>query len=112
MLTNSANEYVQIKMRLISFPEAPCLDQSECAFISILFQQATASALLFITACQSALEGRAVVNLQMANTFGAFVDMNDAIKVCSLNPLRPSIKLQILLLCFHTFLTEVVGRSC
>ena len=28
------------------------------------------------------------------------------------NPLRPSIKLQILLLCFHTFLTEVVGRSC
>ena len=24
----------------------------------------------------------------------------------------PSIKLQILLLCFHTFLTEVVGRSC
>ena len=27
-------------------------------------------------------------------------------------PLRPSIKLQILLLCFHTFLTEVVGRSC
>ena len=27
-------------------------------------------------------------------------------------PLSPSIKLQILLLCFHTFLTEVVGRSC
>ena len=27
-------------------------------------------------------------------------------------PLRSSIKLQILLLCFHTFLTEVVGRSC
>ena len=31
--------------------------------------------------CQSALEGRAVVNLQMGNTFGAFVDMNEAIKV-------------------------------
>ena len=30
----------------------------------------------------------------------------------SFNPLSPSIKLQILLLCFHTFLTEVVGRSC
>ena len=29
-----------------------------------------------------------------------------------LNPLSPSIKLQILLLCFHTFLTKVVGRSC
>ena len=28
------------------------------------------------------------------------------------NPLRPGIKLQILLLCLHTFLTEVVGRSC
>ena len=28
------------------------------------------------------------------------------------NPLGPGIKLQILLLCFHTFLTEVVGRSC
>ena len=25
--------------------------------------------------------------------------------------LSPSIKLHILLLCFHTFLTEVVGRS-
>ena len=31
---------------------------------------------------------------------------------CSINPLSPSIKLQILLLCFHVFLTEVVGRSC
>ena len=30
----------------------------------------------------------------------------------NINPLSPSIKLQILLLCFHTFLTEVVGRSC
>ena len=29
-----------------------------------------------------------------------------------LNPLSPGIKLQILLLCFHTFLTELVGRSC
>ena len=28
------------------------------------------------------------------------------------NPLSPSIKFQILLLCFHTFLTKVVGRSC
>ena len=26
--------------------------------------------------------------------------------------LSPSIKLQFLLLCFRTFLTEVVGRSC
>ena len=32
--------------------------------------------------------------------------------VYTVNPLSPSIKLQILLLCFHTFLTEVVGRSC
>ena len=30
----------------------------------------------------------------------------------SFNPLSPGIKLQILLLCFYTFLTEVVGRSC
>ena len=29
-----------------------------------------------------------------------------------INPLSPSVKLQILLLCFHTFLAEVVGRSC
>ena len=29
-----------------------------------------------------------------------------------INPLSPSIKFQILLLCFHKFLTEVVGRSC
>ena len=28
------------------------------------------------------------------------------------NPLSPGIRLQILLLCFHIFLTEVVGRSC
>ena len=32
--------------------------------------------------------------------------------VKSINPLSPSTKLQILMLCFHTFLTEVVGRSC
>ena len=29
-----------------------------------------------------------------------------------INPLSLGVKLQILLLCFHTFLTEVVGRSC
>ena len=28
------------------------------------------------------------------------------------DPLSPSIKLQILFLCFHSFLIEVVGRSC
>ena len=28
------------------------------------------------------------------------------------NPLRLRIKLQILLLCFHTFLAEVMGRNC
>ena len=33
-------------------------------------------------------------------------------KSAAINPLSPGIKLQILLLCFHTFLTEVVGRSC
>ena len=31
---------------------------------------------------------------------------------CLINPLSPSIKLQILLLCLYTFLTEVKGRSC
>ena len=30
----------------------------------------------------------------------------------AINPLRRSIKLQILLLCFHTFITDVKGRSC
>ena len=29
-----------------------------------------------------------------------------------INPLSPGVKLQILLLCFHTFRTEAVGRSC
>ena len=29
-----------------------------------------------------------------------------------INPLSPGVKLQILLLCFHTFLREVVERSC
>ena len=33
------------------------------------------------------------------------------ILVKAVNPLRPGIKLQILLLCFHTFLTEVVGEA-
>ena len=42
----------------------------------------TNSSTSIFAACQSALEGRAVVNLQMGNTFGAFVDMNEAIKVC------------------------------
>ena len=27
------------------------------------------------------------------------------------NPLSPDIKLQILILCFHTFLTKVVGEA-
>lgn len=39
------------------------------------------SAISIDSGCQSALEGRAVVNLQMSNTFGAFVDMNEAIKI-------------------------------
>ena len=30
----------------------------------------------------------------------------------NINPLSPGIKLQILLSCRYTFLTEVVGRSC
>ena len=29
-----------------------------------------------------------------------------------INPLSPSIKLQIILLCFHTFITDVMGRGC
>ena len=33
-------------------------------------------------------------------------------QVITINPLSPGIKLQILFLCFHTFLTKVVGRSC
>ena len=28
------------------------------------------------------------------------------------NPLSPGVKLQFLLLCFHGFLSEIVGRSC
>ena len=41
------------------------------------------------------------------------VSMNNTMDMCILiNLLSPSIKLQFLLLCFHTFLTEVVGRSC
>ena len=31
--------------------------------------------------CKAALEGRALVNLQMSNTFGAFVDMNAALNI-------------------------------
>jgi hypothetical protein len=42
----------------------------------------TFSYLVFVLlACQAALEGRAVINLQMKNNFGAFIDMNEAIKV-------------------------------
>ena len=32
--------------------------------------------------------------------------------VIPINPLSPGLKLQILLLCFHTFHTKVVGRIC
>ena len=39
-------------------------------------------------------------------------DRRQEVVVKLFNPLSPSIKLQILLLCFHTFLTEAVGRSC
>ena len=41
-----------------------------------------------------------------------YVAFNVFLFLFSFNPLSPSVKLQILLLCFHTFLTEVVGRSC
>ena len=34
------------------------------------------------------------------------------LSACIINPSSPSIKLQILFLCIHTFLTEVVERSC
>ena len=34
------------------------------------------------------------------------------VEFVSFNPLSPSIKLQILLSCFHTFLIKEVGRSC
>ena len=39
-------------------------------------------------------------------------DIHDLKNPVDFNPLRPSIKLQILLLCFHTFITDVKGRSC
>ena len=42
----------------------------------------------------------------------ALVSPTSTRPVLRINPLRPSIELQILLLCFHTFITEVVGRSC
>ena len=47
-----------------------------------------------------------VVKVCAVLSYGAYSMRNQ------LNPLSPSIKLQILFLCFHTFLTEVVGRSC
>ena len=40
---------------------------------------------------------------------GSLMGTSDEVRF---NPLSPGIKLQILLLWFHTFLTEVVGRSC
>ncbi|XP_048585429.1 uncharacterized protein LOC5512045 isoform X2 [Nematostella vectensis] len=39
------------------------------------------AAIAIDSTCQAALEGRAVINLQMGNTFGAFVDMNEALKI-------------------------------
>ncbi|XP_031569552.1 uncharacterized protein LOC116304042 [Actinia tenebrosa] len=39
------------------------------------------AAITMDASCQAALEGRAVVNLQMKNTFGALLDMNAAIKI-------------------------------
>ena len=45
--------------------------------------------------------------------FGKFIFLGlGAVRSERVNPLSPGLKLQILLLCFHTFLTEVLGRSC
>ena len=46
------------------------------------------------------------------NNFGLGILASEMVKQSCLNPLSPSIKLQFLLLCFHAFFTEVVGRSC
>ena len=50
---------------------------------------------------------------------GSLGDWNFAVQTLTmdplrhrLNPLRLSIKLQILLLCFHTFITDVKATSC
>ena len=51
------------------------------------------------------------VILRPAKLF-VFFFLTDGQVVAFTNPLSPSIKLQILLLCFHTFLREVVGRGC
>ena len=39
--------------------------------------------LFFILGYKAAYEGRAIINLQMGNTFGAFLDINQALKVCN-----------------------------
>ena len=51
-----------------------------------------------------------LASLQVSNSLHGSLILCSVVKY--IDPLRPSIKLQILLLCFHTFLTEVVGRSC
>ena len=49
-------------------------------------------------------------NYRKGNNYSAIV-FSTAVLIGS-NPLSPSIKLQIFLLCFHTVLTQVAGRSC
>ena len=44
--------------------------------------------------------------------YGIYEVEFDQLKLAAFNPLIPSIKLKILLSCHHTFLIEVVGRSC
>ena len=49
---------------------------------------------------------------ETVRTFVGRIYYNSFSFIFTLLAIKPSIKLQILLLCFHTFLTEVVGRIC
>ena len=52
------------------------------------------------------------VCLRVHNLVSVYAKSIELGQLTTFNPLSPGVKLQILLLCFHTFLTEVVGRSC
>ena len=64
--------FYSVKLHVQNYMPMPLLEEAICLLTSVK---------LIILDFKSAYEGRAVVNLQMGNTFGAFLDINKALKV-------------------------------
>ena len=65
--------------------------------------------MLLHVACANCLSSVTIISVHCGEKQGVFT--NQRFRDACINPLSSSIKLQFRLLCFHTFLTEVVREA-